>query len=350
MSREAKELHQIRRDLLQNRANADAIIHAIRSDIPNVRLPYIAQRPQYRFMRGVIRMYLNNQIKDADTIIDLNRTLELVASDAHINEYDKDLNGLSAVDLIDRFKNVAISNLEKDKIRSRSRNLVRNNEYKIVRISDYNEAKEYAKFVSWCITYNDQMFPRYTQNNLGLFYFILHDGFECEQKTTCGNKNDNYAKSMIAVSIRCDGSCNTITCRYNHDNSCNDHIYTVEEVEDLIGMSFYDAFPPRDIRELRKLGYSDKLGTIYKGPAKDGTYIEGIVVGVDEDDNPKIIMAMDYVKNPKTGEYRMTWEEAMKYGNVGPWKIPSLEEANRIMKFKDLINAKIDSYNEKGLD
>lgn len=55
---------------------------------------------------------------------------------------------------------------------------------------------------------------------------------------------------MIAVSFRHDGSVNTITCRWNHDNGGNDSIMTSEQVSKLIGADIYSIFNPDDIQNL----------------------------------------------------------------------------------------------------
>jgi hypothetical protein len=59
---------------------------------------------------------------------------------------------------------------------------------------------------------------------------------------------------MIAVSVSIDGSCNTVTCRWNHDNGGNDHIMTDKELSQLIGRNFYETFLPKTREELEATG------------------------------------------------------------------------------------------------
>lgn len=70
---------------------------------------------------------------------------------------------------------------------------------------------------------------------------------------------------MIAVSFRHDGSVNTVTCRWNHDNGGNDFIMTPEQVSKLIGTDIYSIFNPDDIQNLVPGGVEVLDDTLYYG-------------------------------------------------------------------------------------
>ena len=96
------------------------------------------------------------------------------------------------------------------------------------------------------------MYDSYTKNGLGLFYFCIKDNFESVEKVKGeGCPLDEYGKSMIAISVNDDGSLNTATCRWNHDNGGNDNIFkNASEVSKFFGVNFFDTFKPRSVDEL----------------------------------------------------------------------------------------------------
>ena len=101
------------------------------------------------------------------------------------------------------------------------------------------------------MTYNEGRFLDYTNNGSGVFYFLLKDGFEKVQREQGPNcPLDEYGLSMIAVSFRRDGSVNTVTCRWNHDNGGNDFVMTPEQVSKLIGTDIYSIYKPENIQNL----------------------------------------------------------------------------------------------------
>ena len=56
---------------------------------------------------------------------------------------------------------------------------------------------------------------------------------------------------MIAISVNDDGSLNTATCRWNHDNGGNDHVFKdAREVSEFFGVNFFETFKPRSVDEL----------------------------------------------------------------------------------------------------
>lgn len=212
----------------------------LRQDLPTLRTPEGG-----KFILGVTRMYCDGELRAASVINKLNSTLKYIASDAHINEYDRNLNGMSAKDLIDRFTANVEMDLENDRNEVGSLELNRNSDYKIVRINSFEQAQEYEDYTSWCVTHSEHMFNSYTSNGINQFYFCLKNGFEdIPMKPKEGCPLDEYGLSMIAVCVNEDGGLNTCTCRWNHDNGGNDHIMSTKQISEVIGMNFYDVFNP----------------------------------------------------------------------------------------------------------
>ena len=230
-----------------NEESALKVIGSIKTDIPNSRLC------KCKFMLGLVRMFINQEFNNADIILELNNTLRFVCSDAHVNEYDNDLNGISAIELVGRFSQMVTDDLIKDMDDVASEQYVLNNEYTIVKIHDYDESYKYGEYVSWCVTHDEGMYNSYTHQGSGVFYFCLRNGFESLQPKEGENcPLDEYGLSMIAVSVNSNGSCNTITCRWNHDNNGNDQIMTTKQLSRVIGRNFYETFKPLTKQEIEE--------------------------------------------------------------------------------------------------
>ena len=251
-NRESKNMSKARNLLYQqgySQEDAQKTIEAIRNDIPNVRLA------DCKFLPGVTRMYLNRELSDGNAIMKLNKTLKYVASDAHVNEYDNSLNGMSVNELVQRFAGVQQQDADASRAESYSKQFTRNNDYTIVRIPDAKTAAKYGRYTSWCVTHDKRMYNSYTADSTGLFYFCFRNGFENEQPIESeGCPLDSYGLSMIAVSVTLDGELNTCTCRWNHDNGGNDNIMDKAQIEELLGVNFYEVFKPYTRDELHAKG------------------------------------------------------------------------------------------------
>lgn len=198
-----------------------------------------------KFILGATRMYLDGQLTDAQTLSNLNTTLAYVSSDAHINEYDRNLNGMSAQDLIQRFAKAVSDDMEKDKSEIDAMSFDGESQYDIVRIDSFEQSQEYGNYTSWCVTHDEDMFDSYTNDGIGQFYFCLREGFENEEEVEGkGCPLDSYGLSMIAVSVDENGRLNTCTCRWNHDNGGDDSIMNTKELSEVINMNFYQVFKP----------------------------------------------------------------------------------------------------------
>ena len=241
----------IMQQLGYSESDAMQFIGQLKVKIPSVRLQ------QEKFLLGVARLFIDGELSVNDDFkcTNFNQTLKLIASDAHVNEYDNNLNGMSVDDLINRFADVRVGELSKRKELMGGKQYRKNNNYTIVPINSYEEATKYAKYNEWCVTYSEDMFDDKTCHGAGRFYFCLRNGFEKVPKKVGPNAPlDEYGLSMIAVSITMEGEPNSITCRWNHDNGGSDSVMDDEQLSDLLGVNFYNVFKPYTREELHAKG------------------------------------------------------------------------------------------------
>lgn len=224
------------------------VLGAIKHDIANVRLA------QSKFLLGVTRLYDNGNLRDGHNIMSINKLLHLIASDTHVNDYDSNLNGMSLTDLETRLEGLGRQEVE-DRTTYLDSLEYTNNGYEMVRVPDFETAKQYGDYTSWCVTHKQNMYNNYTHNGLGLFYFFLKNGFEeIEAVEGEGCPLDEYGLSMIAVSVNDDGTLNTVTCRWNHDNGGNDSIMDDEKLSLIVGGNIYRMCKPYTDEELKAKG------------------------------------------------------------------------------------------------
>ena len=209
--------------------------------------PILRSKQGGKFILGVTRMFLERQISDAATISTLNQTLKYIVTPAHYNEYDRNLNGLSAQQVIDRFKQARTDDLEKDKAELGTAQYTENHEYEIVRIDSFEQAKQYGRYNDWCLAqpngkYN---YDQYTSDGVNQLYFILRDGFENEPRIKGENAPyDSYGLSMMTVIVDPEGMMTQSTTRWNHENDSNDSAFTPKQISEIIGRNFYEVFKP----------------------------------------------------------------------------------------------------------
>lgn len=247
-NRESKNINLARKYLKNNGysdVNSQKILDAIRSDIPNARLG------QCKFLLGIVRLYLEVELNNGERIMELNSILPFIADESHIGEYDFNLNNLSLEEIIEKFSVIKDRSSKESRKSSYSKAYKRNNNYKIVRIYNFINASFYSGYTSWCITKNEEAYKNYDGNGSGLFYFCLRNGFENVPKEKGENcPLDEYGLSMIAVSVDEKGDLKTVTSRWNHDMNGNDNIMTKDQLEDLLGVNFYETFRPYSENDL----------------------------------------------------------------------------------------------------
>ena len=200
-----------------------------------------------KFLLGLTRMYMNGELEDNSTAQAVNQALGIATEEPYASKLDYDLNGMTAQQFIDTFKDKVEAAGDADKDNLSNQDFGGNNGYDIVLIDSFEKAEKYSAYTTWCVTQSDEAFENYT--NGGVFYFCLKSGFENVPMEEGDNTPlDEYGLSMIAVSIYPDGQCNTITCRWNHSNGGNDNVMTTEELSKVIGENFYDVFKPKKRR------------------------------------------------------------------------------------------------------
>ena len=241
----------------KKRMSARDWVTQIRNDIPSSRLPKAQNgKDSCKFLLGVTRLYFgfakdHRQDEIQGKISQLEKIMKILTT-SHTNEYDNNLNGLSYEELDDKFKSTIQKNLDNEIASLKDQKFERDTSYTIIPIPDFKTSKKYGKWTSWCVTHQESMYDSYTKNGLGLFYFCIKDGFETVKKAKGeGCPLDEYGKSMIAISVNDDGSLNTATCRWNHDNGGNDNIFkNASEVSRFFGVNFFETFKPRTVDEL----------------------------------------------------------------------------------------------------
>ena len=236
----AKNLYQQKTGC--SREEADNFVrNTLRNDITSLRDKKIA-----KFTLGVTRMFLDRQITNANIISDLNVTLKLLLP--HINEYDKNLNNLSAQELINRFKQVRLDNLENEKNEINNMSFGQSN-YNIVRIDSYEQAQQYKQYTyskqPWCLTYMEDMFNSYTSGGINQIYFCLQNGFENIKPEVGANAPlDEYGLSMLCIIVNESGELAYCTSRWNHENGGNDSVMSPKQISEVVGVNFYNTFKP----------------------------------------------------------------------------------------------------------
>ena len=250
--------------------------------------PILRSKQGGKFILGVTRMYLDDQFYNTSTSSSLNQTLKYIVTPAHYNEYDRNLNGLSAQQLIDRFKQARTDDLEKDKAELGTTQYTEHPEYKIVRIDSFEQAAQYGRYNDWCLAqrYGEDNYDQYTSDGRNQLYFILRDGFENEPRVKGGNAPyDSYGLSMMTVIVDPEGMMTQSTTRWNHENNSSDSAFTPKQISEIIGRNFYEAFKPNtkfkdavaDALERLKIGAQVKDVFAYTESLEDGNYLVGLL-------------------------------------------------------------------------
>lgn len=200
-----------------------------------------------KFTLGVTRMWLKGELYDDNTVSSLNATLPLLS--AHINEYDKDLNGITARELIGRFVQVRQDNMNNERAEIEAMDFSQGSNYQIHKIDSFEEAQKYYEYTNpnsrWCLTYMENMYDNYTRNGINQMYFCLRNGFEdVPQRVGENCPLDEYGLSMLSIIVDETGGLAYCTTRWNHENGGNDNAMNAKEVSQVVGVNFYQVFKP----------------------------------------------------------------------------------------------------------
>ena len=168
-------------------------------------------------------------------------------------ELDSNLNNMTFDELKTMLNDRRKKYNEANKSKLSSKN-VSSKDYRVVPILSKEQAEQYGKYTSWCITHGS--YSSYAKNG-SRFYFCLKNGFENVKKETGdGCPLDDYGLSMVSVLIDMDGEPTIITTRWNHehDGENNERLHTAEQVQEILGVNFYKTFKPYTKEELKELG------------------------------------------------------------------------------------------------
>ena len=168
-------------------------------------------------------------------------------------ELDSNLNNMTFDELKTMLNDRRKKYNEANKSKLSSKN-VSSKDYMVVPILSEEQAEQYGKYTSWCITHGS--YSSYAKNG-SRFYFCLKNGFENVKKETGdGCPLDDYGLSMVSVLVDIDGEPTIITTRWNHehDGENNERLHTAEQVQEILGVNFYKTFKPYTKEELKELG------------------------------------------------------------------------------------------------
>lgn len=245
-------------------------------DIPNVR------KANFHLYPAVVRFVLENGNNfDNITMQNLNKYIGVIAPKAKELGLDQNANGMSLQAFFNKFNEDVTKSEEEDRESSAqygNNSNGNNNGYTIVPISKFEDASKYSIDTDWCITQSETTFISHVKNIKGVFYFLLKDDYkEIKRKKGPNCPLDEYGLSMIAVSFRHDGSIETITCRWNHDNGGNDYIMSPAELSELIGQDIYSIFNPKDLSKgsdiICKINYKFDELFLYRDNDKNDLFV-----------------------------------------------------------------------------
>ena len=220
------------------------VILGIKQGIPNVRIL------KMKYTLGIARLFCNRELTDANIIHRLNRIIYFASLNEYAASYDRNLNNLSFSELDKTFAPIIAKYDEVERLKSSSQENERtpNANYQIVRINSFDDAFKYRENVDWCVCKEEDAYDRYVGDNGSIFYFCLLNGYkDVKKELSKGYPYDEYGLSMIAITVDKNGAYETCTLRWNHEvpKECDaEHMLSVSQIEELLGVDFYKAFLP----------------------------------------------------------------------------------------------------------
>lgn len=193
--------------------------------------------------------------EDQQSLHKLNGILRIL-SQAHSDEYDANLNGMSFSDLGNRFGRDASDMSKEEQNRINNAEYNNNSDYIIVKINSFEEAKPFYKYTNpnsrWCLTHMENMFDTYTNNGNNTLYFAYKKGFENIKPIPQKNSPlDEYGLSLLSIIMSPDygdgGSLAYCTCRWNHDNGGSDSVMDAQQLSNVLGGSVFSLCPSKKI-------------------------------------------------------------------------------------------------------
>ena len=223
--------------------NPSEIIKAVKHDFSELEH---SERPAYKFLYAICRMYVDKELQNANDISTMNSMLKIISEEPHLSEYDHNLNGLNKEEIFQRFLPIQKKETEDEINFVKRMKFTGESDYEIVKIDSYQDASRYKKYTSWCVTQNSSHFESYSCDGINQFYFCLKKGFENVKKDNKDAPLNEYGLSMISVCVDYNGMPLYVTTRYNHkfNGENNENLCSPRQVSEVINMNFFEVFKP----------------------------------------------------------------------------------------------------------
>ena len=223
--------------------NPSEIIKAVKHDFSELEH---SERPAYKFLYAICRMYVDKELQNANDISTMNSMLKIISEEPHLSEYDHNLNGLNKEEIFQRFLPIQKKETEDEINFVKRMKFTGESDYEIVKIDSYQDASRYKKYTSWCVTQNNSHFESYSCDGINQFYFCLKKGFENVKKDNKDAPLNEYGLSMISVCVDYNGMPLYVTTRYNHkfNGENNENLCSPRQVSEVINMNFFEVFKP----------------------------------------------------------------------------------------------------------
>ena len=223
--------------------NPSEIIKAVKHDFSELEH---SERPAYKFLYAICRMYVDRELQNANDISTMNSMLKIISVEPHLSEYDHNLNGLNKEEIFQRFLPIQKKESENEINFVKRMKFTGESDYEIVKIDSYQDASRYKKYTSWCVTQNNSHFESYSCDGINQFYFCLKKGFENVKKDNKDAPLNEYGLSMISVCVDYNGMPLYVTTRYNHEfeGENNENLCSPRQVSEVINMNFFEVFKP----------------------------------------------------------------------------------------------------------
>ena len=223
--------------------NPSEIIKAVKHDFSELEH---SERPAYKFLYAICRMYVDKELQNANDISTMNSMLKIISVEPHLSEYDHNLNGLNKEEIFQRFLPIQKKETEDEINFVKRMKFTGESDYEIVKIDSYQDASRYKKYTSWCVTQNNSHFESYSCDGINQFYFCLKKGFENVKKDNKDAPLNEYGLSMISVCVDYNGMPLYVTTRYNHkfNGENNENLCSPRQVSEVINMNFFEVFKP----------------------------------------------------------------------------------------------------------
>ena len=239
--------------------NPSEIIKVVKHDFSELEH---SERPAYKFLYAICRMYVDRELQNANDISTMNSMLKIISVEPHLSEYDHNLNGLSKDEIFQRFLPIQKKESENEINFVKRMKFTGESDYEIVKIDSYRDASRYKKYTSWCVTQNNSHFESYSCDGINQFYFCLKKGFENVRKDNKDAPLNEYGLSMISVCVDYNGMPLYVTTRYNHEfnGENNENLCSPIQVSEVINMNFFEVFKPsKKSEKFNKYKIQEKL-------------------------------------------------------------------------------------------